>query len=294
MNELYHYGVKGQKWGVRRYQNKDGSLTPAGKKRLNKEQDTDEKKKKLTTAQKVAIGVGVTASILAITGGVVYAHKKKSYLSSIDMKSIKRGKYAVDLMSKDTIIPKGDSIFRTSTSNKLRDELTYASLKNDDKNRYIIRMANQYSKEKLYQLKIKTLTDIKIPSEKKQFDMFVDLLTNDESFSKKVTYNPYGKTTNVFGNRKLAEQFASEYHYENFVTRAINLGTKYDKDDTLSSFVKYAKSKGYNGLLDINDIGTTSEKPIMVFDSNDNLLVESARKLNAGMKFVAGLKLKNV
>lgn len=32
-NELYHYGVKGQKWGQRRYQNKDGSLTPAGKKR---------------------------------------------------------------------------------------------------------------------------------------------------------------------------------------------------------------------------------------------------------------------
>lgn len=30
---LCHHGVKGQKWGVRRYQNKDGSLTPAGKKR---------------------------------------------------------------------------------------------------------------------------------------------------------------------------------------------------------------------------------------------------------------------
>lgn len=29
--ELYHYGIKGQKWGVRRYQNEDGTLTAAGK-----------------------------------------------------------------------------------------------------------------------------------------------------------------------------------------------------------------------------------------------------------------------
>lgn len=32
-NELKHYGVKGQKWGVRRYQNNDGSLTPEGRRR---------------------------------------------------------------------------------------------------------------------------------------------------------------------------------------------------------------------------------------------------------------------
>ena len=31
--ELKHAGIKGMKWGIRRYQKKDGSLTPAGKKR---------------------------------------------------------------------------------------------------------------------------------------------------------------------------------------------------------------------------------------------------------------------
>ena len=35
-NELWHYGMKGQKWGVRRFQNTDGSLTPEGKERYSK------------------------------------------------------------------------------------------------------------------------------------------------------------------------------------------------------------------------------------------------------------------
>ena len=37
-NELSHHGILGMKWGVRRYQNKDGSLTAAGKKRAEKRQ----------------------------------------------------------------------------------------------------------------------------------------------------------------------------------------------------------------------------------------------------------------
>ena len=36
-NVLMHHGVRGMKWGVRRFQNKDGTLTAAGKKRYEKE-----------------------------------------------------------------------------------------------------------------------------------------------------------------------------------------------------------------------------------------------------------------
>ena len=42
--ELYHHGIKGQKWGVRRYQNADGSLTALGRYHVRREQAKIEKK----------------------------------------------------------------------------------------------------------------------------------------------------------------------------------------------------------------------------------------------------------
>ena len=58
--ELYHHGIKGQRWGVRRFQNKDGSLTSKGKSRYRKGAEifrehsklSDEKEAKLKKSSK--------------------------------------------------------------------------------------------------------------------------------------------------------------------------------------------------------------------------------------------------
>lgn len=64
-NELYHHGILGQRWGVRRFQNPDGTRTTAGKKR---ERESDEGSKK-HIGRKIAIGVGAALAI----GGAAYA-----------------------------------------------------------------------------------------------------------------------------------------------------------------------------------------------------------------------------
>lgn len=94
-NELMHYGVKGQKWGVRRYQNKDGSLTNAGKKRYstteNSNSETQDEKSKTIDKKtwsslspeakhKVLLAVAGTMTVAA---AAYYVHKNPEAIGKV-------------------------------------------------------------------------------------------------------------------------------------------------------------------------------------------------------------------
>lgn len=73
MSELRHYGIRGMKWGARRYRNKDGTLTNAGKRRKTQSENLEK-----TTDQ---IGVGGVA--LTRYAGYKRKHAKRTVLTKV-------------------------------------------------------------------------------------------------------------------------------------------------------------------------------------------------------------------
>lgn len=85
-NDFCHYGVEGQKWGIRRYQNKDGTLTEEGKRRYG-EKATDDKERISNLMEdyssiknetkgwtKTAVEGAITAGVFGASAPILYVY----------------------------------------------------------------------------------------------------------------------------------------------------------------------------------------------------------------------------
>ena len=96
-NYLAHHGVKGQKWGVRRYKNADGSLTPAGKIRYGADGRTQGNRSSNKTKKRIAAAVGVGA----VATAAVYLHNNKAAQTLVKNTMSEIGKKTITSMKKN-------------------------------------------------------------------------------------------------------------------------------------------------------------------------------------------------
>ena len=116
MNEQYlvHFGIKGQKWGVRRFQNEDRTWTEAGKERYGSGGDSDRKsstggssksgRKGLTEGQKKALKTAAIVAGVAAAGVAAYASVK--YVDAVKTEAwnltVEKGENALARANEDT------------------------------------------------------------------------------------------------------------------------------------------------------------------------------------------------
>ena len=86
MSDLRHHGIKGQKWGVRRFQNADGSLTAAGRKRYG----TDDFKDALDKVNKADSLIKTAKKFREEIDHKAYTDKIKTDLSKMSDKELQQ------------------------------------------------------------------------------------------------------------------------------------------------------------------------------------------------------------
>lgn len=289
--ELYHWGIKGQKWGVRRYQNKDGSLTPAGKKRYD---DSGQPKK---SKHRIKLEEAYRKRGLSQTEAEAAANKRirtEKILGASAALTVGACAAYVAVKSRksrvDGIIKAGETMQRIEmkdTDGKLHDVFYVSKGKHDNQRYYnLLGATRQKQTGQAFLMNLESSDDIKVASRRNAEKVFKDLYNSDLEFRLRVTQQAnqhFSGRNKIDPNKLLRGNNTAEIRklYENFNSNLIDIRDKGSGAD--KKFYNALKSKGYGAIQDINDMkfsGYNAKNPLIIFDnSKKNVMVKSVSKI---------------
>lgn len=262
---LAHHGIKGQKWGVRRFRNKDGTLTNAGKERYGDDSPKQERslKEKATEFYKkheteIKVGAAVTGATLAVLGGIYLYKSMQPNFGFSEVTSRPLGD-CLDMFDngQQVSLPKGKVLQRIS-SEAIEDYTSrgqvYVSHTFRDNLRYMDRMPEVLRTPSPYVHRLVTTSAVKAPTRRDAARMYLSLHPN-----------------------------ASQADFVNFMSYGIR-----EKTDESASFINLVRSLGYNALIDENDAGSHwTNSPLILLNAESVVDTKSVHRLSAFEKVIS-------